>query len=134
MYLRSFEVGSAPRFGGPEQTMSPTAAIRTVLDDPAAGAIGSKARPATTTSEATAARIRRARMPASSPVRASGVDSGLELGARAFLVAVALLGEGLGVDVVAPDLPESTGVLRRELEAREPLRALPGVAARYDEP
>ena len=39
---------------------------------------------------------------------------GLGISARgALLVAVALLREGLGVDVVAPDLPESSAVLRR---------------------
>src|SRR4249919_317871 len=66
------------------------------------------------------------------PLWARGVLR-LELGARAFLVRVALLGPGFGVDVVPAHLPETALVLRRELESAEPLRALPRVAPRHDE-
>src|SRR4051794_38635637 len=134
MYRRSCDVGAAPRWGGPEQTMSPPAAIRTVFGDAAAGAIGSAARPATSVRDATAARIRWTRMGGIFPRAGTPCRSGLELGARALLVAVALLGERLGMDVVPPDLPEPPDVLRGELETGQPLRALPGVALRHDEP
>src|SRR6476646_3878682 len=105
MYRRSVEVGSAPLLGGPEQTMSPTAAILTVLGDAAAEPIGSAARPATKIRAATAARIRRTRMGRIVPQRArrcqsepswqdSSKGSELELGPGSLLIAVALLGEG----------------------------------------
>src|SRR4029079_17826493 len=96
--------------------------------------MGAPGIPATTTKEATAARIRWTRMAGIFPRRRRACLSGLELGARALLVAVALLRERLGMDVVAPDLPEPTDVLRRELETGQPLRALPRVALRHDEP
>src|SRR6476659_2686336 len=114
--------------------MSPTAAIRTVCDAAAAGTIGSAAMPATTTNDATAARIRRTRMGGIFPRERRACLSGLELGARAFLVAVPLLGERLRMDVVAPPLPEPAGVLRGELETGQPLRALPRVALGHDQP
>src|SRR5688572_29362850 len=60
--------------------------------------------------------------------------SGFELGPRPFLVGVPFLAERLGVDVVAADLPEAPLVLVDELEPGEPLRALPGVPLRHDEP
>src|ERR1044072_100041 len=106
MYLRSCDVGSAPLFGGPEHTMSPAAAIFTVLDDAEAATVRSAIRPAATSRVARVQRIRRACMRASCRLRRFRVELGFQLGARSLLVAVALLGEGLRVDVVAPNLPE----------------------------
>src|SRR5207249_4988354 len=63
----------------------------------------------------------------------SSRELGLELRPRAFLVAVALLRERLRVNVVPPHLPEPTRVLRAELEASQPLGALPRVALRNDQ-
>src|SRR6266550_3081565 len=51
-----------------------------------------------------------------------------------LLVRVALLGPGIGVDVVAALLPESAVVRRGELEAADPLGALPRVPLRDHEP
>src|SRR6187455_1081930 len=48
-----------------------------------------------------------------------------------FLVRVALFLPGIGVQVVAVDLPESGRVHLDELEAADPLRALPEVEVRH---
>src|SRR6478672_3443704 len=50
------------------------------------------------------------------------------------LEAVALLLEGIGVVVVSEALPEAGAVVGGELDAAQPLRALPEVLARDHEP
>src|SRR3982074_1185946 len=50
------------------------------------------------------------------------------------LLAVALFLPGIGVVVVAVALPEAEDVVVEELEAADPLRALPEVALRDEEP
>src|SRR3990170_4883534 len=70
-----------------------------------------------------------------SPVKPAQTSSlRLHLGARTLLIGVALLDPGVGMDVVPAHLPEPALVVRRELEAAQPLRALPGVAPGHDDP
>src|SRR5262245_16386645 len=63
-----------------------------------------------------------------------GERLGLGLRGGFLLVRVALLAPGVGMDVVSPLLPEPARVAVRELQAAEPLRALPRVALRHDQP
>src|SRR5947207_15217186 len=57
-----------------------------------------------------------------------------ETGFPMLLKGVALLLPVVGVVVIAVALPEAGLVVVQELQASEPLRALPEVAGRYDQP
>src|SRR5687767_11763598 len=59
--------------------------------------------------------------------------SGLRLGLPALLVGVPLLTPGVRVHMVPTHLPEPPDVSVGELEASEPLRALPRVPLRHHE-